>query len=472
MRTALVPPALIAATVVCVCLPRGPADLDAAVQVTPADVASAALVAVAVLAVVLGRRRLPPRALVAFGPLIAALGVTTVLSTDVEVSLVGAARFLQVFALVPLAVMLAVRERRHLVLVCGAVLAAGLFEAVYGIVQVATGNGASFGGRGVRAVGTFGAMDIMALATIVGYGLVIALAFLLTSPSARRSDASSRRRAGALTAFLWCAFGVLAVAQALALSRGHWIAVGAALTVMVLLYSRMLALRVAVCAGAVAVVMVGGLGIASGTLVERARSITETTSTPDQSVIDRYSLWSTAAGIWQDHPASGVGVKNFAAYRDTYAPLQLSAASDTADSVNGFVRQPLLSPHNEYLLILSEQGLLGFAGFAVLVATLLWGLLRPPGGSLKRARRDPLWLVAAGFMTALLVDFLYGDLGGPTSVLTSVMIGLTAVIALGPPWADGAAGPGGAGAARPGGPTAGAAPRDGRRASGGADDGR
>ncbi|MFC7731993.1 hypothetical protein [Actinomadura keratinilytica] len=72
--------------------------------------------------------------------------MTTVLSTDVEVSLVGAARFLQVFALVPLAVMLAVRERRHLVLVCGAVLAAGLFEAVYGIVQVATGNGASFGG--------------------------------------------------------------------------------------------------------------------------------------------------------------------------------------------------------------------------------------------------------------------------------------------------------------------------------------
>ncbi|GAA4092278.1 MULTISPECIES: O-antigen ligase family protein [Actinomadura] len=469
MRTALVPPALIAVTVVCVCLPRGPADLDATVQVTPADVASAVLVAVAALAAVLGRRRLPPRALVAFGPLIVALGVTTILSTDIAVSLVGAARFLQVFALVPLAVMLAVRERRDLVLVCGAVLAAGLFEAVYGIVQAATGTGASYGGRGVRAVGTFGAMDVMALASVVSYGLVVALAFLLTSPS--------RRRSGALTAFLWCAFGVLAVALALSLSRGNWIAVGAALTVMVVLYSRMLALRVAVCASAVAVVMVGGLGIASGTLVERARSITETTSTPDQSVVDRYSLWSTAAGIWQDHPAAGVGVKNFSAYRDTYAPLQLSAASDTADSVNGFVRQPLLSPHNEYLLILSEQGLLGFTGFAVLLATLLWGLLHPPGGSLKRARRDPLWLVAAGFMTALLFNFLYGDLGGPTSVLTSVMIGLTAVIALGPPWADGAAGLQrtrlrGSGSGSSGGPAVGSAPRGGRRTPGGADDGR
>lgn len=418
------PGALVAVTVLCVCAPAGRGASDDAVKVTPADVASAVVVAVAAISVVAARRRLPPRALLAFGPVIVTVGVTTVCSTDVAASLPGAVRFLQIFVLVPLAVMTLVRDRRDLTPVCAAVVAAAVFEAGYGIVQAATGTGASYEGRNVRAVGTFGALDVMALATVVGYGTVVTLAFLLARPS--------RGRPAAVTALLWAVLAVQAAALVLSLSRGSWIAVGAAAALMTVLRDRMLALRVAVAAGAVAVVAGGALGPGAQTVVERARSITASTSTPDQSVVDRYSLWSTALHIWRDHRATGVGVKNFAAYRDTYAPIQLSGASDTSDPVNGYVRQELLSPHNQYLLVLSEQGLVGIAGFAVLLGFLLAGLARPPAMPGRSARRDAVWLVATGFMTVVLVDFLYGDLGGPTSVLTSVMLGVTAVVALGP----------------------------------------
>jgi O-antigen ligase len=143
------------------------------------------------------------------------------------------------------------------------------------------------------------------------------------------------------------------------------------------------------------------------------------TDAPDQSVVDRYSLWTAASGMLRDHPLTGVGVKNFSAYRDTYAPIDLSAAGEVADP-NGYRRQPLLSPHNQYMLFLSEQGLAGLAGLLVLFGTLLYGVCA------RWSPRDPLWLASAGFLAGLLINFLYADMSGPSSVLVAIMIGLVA----------------------------------------------
>ncbi|HEX2316740.1 MAG TPA: O-antigen ligase family protein, partial [Thermomonospora sp.] len=156
----------------------------------------------------------------------------------------------------------------------------------------------------------------------------------------------------------------------------------------------------------------------------RLRSITSSATHPDQSVSDRYGLWRTAAALWRDHPLTGVGPRNFAAHRDTYAPLGLSSGSDTEDPFNGYVRQELRSPHNHYLLVASEQGLAGICAFVGALAMLLAGLVR------HRNARDPLWLVSVAFVCWLLVDFCYSDLGGPTSVLVAVMLGLAARAAL------------------------------------------
>lgn len=97
--------------------------------------------------------------------------------------------------------------------------------------------------------------------------------------------------------------------------------------------------------------------------------------------------------------------------------MRLSSGSDAADATIGFQREPLLSPHNMYFLVLSEQGLIGIVAYAALFLGLLVGCLRRARGS---------GLAALALLVWVLVDFLYADIGGTTTVLTSVVLGLAA----------------------------------------------
>jgi O-antigen ligase len=147
-------------------------------------------------------------------------------------------------------------------------------------------------------------------------------------------------------------------------------------------------------------------------VVARLSSIGQVTGAADHSVTDRYDLWTTAGRIWREHPLTGIGPKEFPYFRDAHAPLRLSSGSDTAGAGAGFSREPLLSPHNMYLLVLSEQGLIGITAFLALLL-----------GTVLRAWRTP---VVVGLLAWQLVDFLYGDIGGTTTVLISVVLGLCA----------------------------------------------
>jgi O-antigen ligase len=412
------PAALAAATVLLVCLPTGgDQDVTAAVHVTPADVVSVGLVGLCGLRAVAALRRgegglLPPRAALLFAGVLLAVAVATAASQDPSESLSGFVRVVQVFVLVPLAVLLSLRERRDLRLLLAALIAAGLVEGAVGVEQYLTGTGASYDGGTVRAVGTFGAQDIMAMSAVVSYGLIAALGLALEARAAGRS-----RRAAALglTALL------LSLPLALSFSRGSWIATGCAVTVALLSADVRLLLRGAVFGLAAAVVLVGGLGLGGDSVVTRLSSITRVTGAADHSVSDRYDLWATAGAIWRQHPATGVGPKEFPQFRDAHAPLRLSSGSDTAGAGASFSREPLLSPHNMYLLVLSEQGLLGLTAFGALVLGLLGGVLRRVGRS-----RNGLGAALLGLLVWQLVDFLYADIGGPTTVLVSFVLGLAA----------------------------------------------
>ncbi len=396
-------------------IPPGSEAFGPGVQVTVGDVASCALVLVAAFLLVTGRVEMPRPAFWAFAPLVVGLGISTVHSADIGTSLAGFVRDLQIFVLVPLAVVLLVRDRRDLAIVLSSLLGLGLAEAGYGIWQSVTGNGASMGGQNIRAVGTFGALDVMAMSIVVGFAFLILTAFALTAPG--RGPAAVPAALAGLT--------VMAAALALALSRGTWLALGAAAVLTLVIFSRWTAAKVLTCCAALLIVMVAVMGGGGQAVIERSKSMAASISHPDQSVDDRYNLWAAALRIWEDHPGTGVGVKNFPAYRDTYATIELSSGSETADSVNGYVRQPLLSPHNEYLLFLSEQGIVGFAGFGALLAVLLAGLWT------RRRARDPFWLASVGLLAFLLVNFLYADLGGPTCALTAIVIGAVAARAFG-----------------------------------------
>ncbi|WP_169800321.1 O-antigen ligase family protein, partial [Streptomyces torulosus] len=151
------------------------------------------------------------------------------------------------------------------------------------------------------------------------------------------------------------------------------------------------------------------------------------------SVTDRYTMWAAAIDMWRDRPLTGVGLKGFPDYRDTRASLALSSGSDVAGAGTRYQKQPLLSPHNMYLLVLSEQGLIGLV---TLVGSWL-ALLVCAARGLARVRRErsgpsglDCALVACGILVWMLVDFVYADIGGPSTALTAVGLGLVAWWAL------------------------------------------
>ncbi|MEV7779825.1 O-antigen ligase family protein [Kitasatospora sp. NPDC088351] len=408
------PSLLAAATVLLVCVPTGEKDVTAAVHITAADLASLALVAVTAVHLLRGRAPvLGPAACALFGGIVFAAAVATVSSIDPATSLTGFVRLTQVFVLVPVGVLCALRDRTDQRLVLGSFVAAALIQGAVGAHQYLTGTGASYTGRPIRAVGTFGALDIMAMSTVVGFGLLAALALAL----GERGPGGDRR----LRRAMYAAAAFLVFPLAVSFSRGSWIATGAAAVVLLLRADARLAVRSAVLGLAAVVVLVGGLGLGASGVTDRLSSIGSVSAAPDQSVSDRYDLWTTATRIWQDHPVGGAGPKAFQQLRDSHAPLRLSSGSDAADATIGFQREPLLSPHNMYFLVLSEQGLIGIVAYTALFLGLLIGCLRHPGGP-----GGGPGLGALALLVWVLVDYLYSDIGGTTTVLTSVVLGLAA----------------------------------------------
>ncbi|WP_282697144.1 O-antigen ligase family protein [Streptomyces sp. CC208A] len=382
---------------------------------TVADAASGLLVLICLVRILRGGTRpLTRTAAVVLGLPVFGVCLAAITSNDPASSLPGVARYLQVFVLVPAAVLLMIRDRRDFAVVAWGLVGLALLQGAVGVTQYLTGTGASYQGEDIRAVGTFGATDVMGMATVVAYGLVTVVGLALGSGPGR-----------ARTAALVCV-GLLVVPLVLSFSRGAWIATVLACGIQLLLGGVRRAARVALAVGALAVVLVGGFGVGSTMVEERVTSITRVTAAPDQSVTDRYTMWAAAGRMWRSEPLTGVGLKGFPQYRDSNASVALSSGSDTAGAGAGFRKQPLLSPHNMYLLVLGEQGLIGLLALAGSWLALLVAALRR-----RRAGADCA-LVASGLLAWQLIDFFYADIGGPSTVLMSVVFGLAAWWALAP----------------------------------------
>jgi len=412
------PAYLAAATILLVCVPLGDRDVTAEFHITPGDLAAMALVAVAAARALAGHRL--PRSLLwwALGAPLVCFAVATLTSNDPAASAFGFIRYAELFVIVPLAVVIVLRERRDALIVCGALVAAALIEGFVGVGQYLTGAGASYQGRDVRAVGTFSALDVQAMAGVVGYGIVVAVGLAMTTRGKTRF-------------WLATAAAFLTVPLLLSLSRGALIATVVALVVMLIVARPRLLLPVGVYGGAVLLLIIGVLGPRATSVGARLDSIGSSVSAPDPSVTDRFTLWRTATQIWQDHPITGVGLKQFPAFRDSYAPLNLSAGSDVASSTLSFQKEPLLSPHNMYLLVLSEQGLLGALGLVVLLLGLivvLSGRVRAREATPPKHRRGfgaaSVGIAALGVVVWTATNFMYGDIGGQTGVMMSVLLGV------------------------------------------------
>ncbi|MGZ3115552.1 O-antigen ligase family protein [Streptomyces sp. H62] len=387
----------------------------------PADAVSALVVLYGVLRLVRDRRRpLSRTAAVVLGLPVLGLAVAAMGAVSPGAGVTGLGRYLQVFVLVPAAVLLLVRDRGDARLLARSMVGLALWQGAVGVHQYVTGTGASYQGEQVRAVGTFGPQDVMGMATVVSLGLVCAVGLAL-------GHAPARQRALAAG----CALALL-VPLALSFSRGAWIATAVTCAAQLLLAGVRRALAVGAAAFAAGVVLVGGFGLGTAMLQERVGSITQVADAPDQSVTDRYTMWEASVGMWRERPVTGVGLKGFPEHRDGHASLALSSGSETDGAGAGYLRQPLLSPHNMYLLVLAEQGLLGLLALAgSWLALLVLGLR-----GLRAVRRTgragaDCGLVACGLLVWQLTDFAYADIGGPSTVLTAVCFGLAAWWALG-----------------------------------------
>ncbi|MGV9281049.1 O-antigen ligase family protein [Streptomyces sp. NPDC003730] len=413
------PPVLaVVAVVALLALPVAPDDGGGA---HPADAVSALAVLYCALRLVRDRRRpLTRAAAVVLGLPVLGLAVAAAGALSPGAGVGGLGRYLQVFVLVPAAVLLLVRDRADVRLLAWSMTALAVWQGAVGVHQYVTGTGASYQGEPIRAVGTFGPQDVMGMATVVSLGLVCALGLALGRGPARRRLLA----AGCVLALL--------LPLALSFSRGAWIATAVTCAVQLLLAGVRRALAVAAAVVAAAVVLVGGFGVGTAMLQERLGSITRVADAPDQSVTDRYTMWAAAAGMWRERPLTGVGLKGFPEHRDAHASLALSSGSETDGAGAGYRRQPLLSPHNMYLLVLAEQGLIGLTALAgSWLALLVLGLR-----GLRRARRaegaaPDCAFVACGLLVWQLTDFAYADIGGPSTVLTAVCFGLAAWWALG-----------------------------------------
>nr|WP_079100347.1 O-antigen ligase family protein [Streptomyces sp. WMMB 322] len=411
------------ATVLVLCMPVQTGDVTMSGKATPADAASLVLVVWCLVRLLRGRGgRLTPMAASVLGAPAVAFAVATAASADPSASVPGFVRYMQIFVLIPGALLLLVRGTRDFRLLCWAMVVLALVQGAVGVVQSVTLTGASYMGKDVRAVGTFGPLDVMGMSTVVSLGLVAAFALCLADPR----ESSRRQRVTAMA----CA-AALVPPLVLSYSRGAWIATAVACLAVLLLAGARRAVAVLLALAAASVVLVGGFGVGSSMVEERLTSITHIGSAPDRSVTDRYSLWSAATSMWQDDPLTGVGPKNFPAHRDGHASVGLSSGSDTAGAGMQFQKEPLLSPHNMYLLVLSEQGLIGAVAFVggggVL---LLCGLRRlyaarraRPGGPTDAPGTADCGLAAVGLFVWQGVDFLYADIGGPSTVMTAVLLG-------------------------------------------------
>ncbi|MEV6631025.1 O-antigen ligase family protein [Actinoplanes sp. NPDC051470] len=413
------PSILVVASIVVVCLPPEIGNLTGDGRITAADLIAGLLVAVLGYRLVgnNGDRALAGRGWLPFAGALVSFALATVIASDVLASAVGFIRYAEIFVLVPVAVAMSLRDRLDVRLTAGAIIAVTVVEGAYGVYQYLSGTGASYGGEFVRAVGTFGPEQVMALAALLGYGLVVTLALALAM--------RGRPRIGLLAV---CGFLVLALG--FTLSRGAWIATAAALLVLLFVWRWRAAAflcLMAVLGAAILMWSAGSDADPSGSrLDQRLTSIVSVGSSPDQSVRDRYALWAAARAIWADHPVVGVGMKDFVAYRDSYSSVELSAGSDVGDPTSGVTRQALMSPHNQYLMVLSEQGTVGILAFGGLLVTMAAGAVRRRRAhTLPGAEERFLDLAAPALMVWTLIDWMYGDIGaGPSTVLMATLLGI------------------------------------------------
>jgi O-antigen ligase len=285
------------------------------------------------------------------------------------------ARFALNFALFPI-MLLAVRERRHVVWLFAVFIAGALTSAVYGLIHPLSTQVGRLGGVGLNP-------------NQIGAFLIVAVIFGATLAANDRWPPLAR-------AVTLAASGGAAVLLFLTLSRAALVGLGVALIAAPFAAGR--GRRAA--AVLLAVAVVGGTvgwfaAFASHSAKERVLHPAQ------RGGSGREDLWRIGWRMVEAHPVRGVGAGNFP---DASIHYLLRPGVTQNDYL--IVDKPTV-PHNIYLAALSELGTVGFVLFVLILVSALRCIIRAARlfGALRKRSMELLsrgLLVAlAGYMTAL-----------------------------------------------------------------------
>lgn len=359
-----------------------------------------------------------------------AYGLAFLQAADATLALKETAKWAEVAAVLLVAAHVLDRPRRVVfLLLC--LFAAGWAQSLLGVYQFFRQVGPeSFGfGSYLRAHGTFGQPNALG-----GYlGLILPLAAssaLLLGPLWARRQQPGQEPAQSQTNSLsrwwdrltanWtlaiagvASVPVLGAGLLMSYSRGAWLATAAALAVVagawILTAGRRAQVLALVMVLALIVVLpLGAADLLPSFVTARLGSIAESVTLFDArtvlvtdenfATVQRMAFWQTAVGMWEDHPWVGVGPGN---YPVAYARYYVHPAFS----------EPLAGhPHNIYLQLLAEVGLVGLAAYLLLLAWALAAAWR----AYRRAPALVIWRTAVigvmGTLTAVMVHTLFDNI--------------------------------------------------------------
>ena len=124
------------------------------------------------------------------------------------------------------------------------------------------------------------------------------------------------------------------------------------------------------------------------------------------SLITRFFLWDTALNAFFANPFTGIGLYTF--------PF-LSFKYSTLDPLMYKMFVELLPPHQTFLAILCETGIIGFIGFVFLISTTInqsWQITKKVKSEEEKIYSTIiLWLMIYIYVSMLMTDaWLWGDL--------------------------------------------------------------
>jgi len=329
----------------------------------------------------------------------------------------------------------ALTDRRRVLILLLCLFAAGWAQSALGAYQFWRREGpASFAfGPYLRAHGTFGQPNALG-----GYlGLILPLAVstallwwsLLTAwwPRNRSGRLVSCRAEWILALAGAVSVPILGAGLVMTYSRGAWLAFGAALVAVWSLRGRraLVLLLILALVGLLALAL-GAIDLLPSFITERLGSIVESLALFDArtvlvtdenfAAVQRMAFWQTALAMWEAHPWVGVGPGNYPVAYGQY-------------HVHPAFSEPLAGhPHNFYLQLLAEAGIIGLAAYLLLWVWAFVVALRalrclPSDAHFWRA----VTIGALGVFVAVLVHTLFDNLYvHGMNVYLGLMLGLIA----------------------------------------------